>query len=45
MEESEAERDDTDMKFYNDKNRRKIAAVIVLLLIVAMVVPLLTYAL
>ncbi len=33
------------MNFYNDKTRRKIAAVIVALLVIAMVLPLLAYAL
>lgn len=33
------------MNFYNDKTRRKIAAVIVVVLVLAMVVPLLAYAL
>ncbi len=28
------------MNFYNDKNRRKIAAVIVVILVIAMVAPL-----
>ena len=33
------------MNFYNDRTRRKIAAVIVILLGIAMVLPLLVYAL
>lgn len=33
------------MKFYNEKTRRKIAAVIVIMLVAAMVLPLLIYAL
>lgn len=33
------------MKFYNEKTRRKIAAVIVVILVIAMVLPLLSYAL
>lgn len=33
------------MNFYNDKTRRKIAAAIVVLLVIAMVLPLLAYAL
>ena len=31
------------MNFYNDRTRRKIAAVIVILLVIAMVLPLLVY--
>lgn len=34
-----------EMNFYNDRTRRKIAAVIVILLVIAMVLPLLVYAL
>lgn len=33
------------MNFYDHKNRRKIAAVIIVFLILAMVLPVLTYAL
>lgn len=33
------------MNFYSEKNRRKIAAVIVVILVIAMVVPLFSYAL
>ena len=33
------------MNLYNDRTRRKIAAVIVILLVIAMVLPLLVYAL
>lgn len=33
------------MKFYSEKTRRKIAAVIVIMLVAAMVLPLLIYAL
>lgn len=33
------------MNFYNDRTRRKVAAVIVILLVAAMVLPLLVYAL
>lgn len=33
------------MNFYNDKTRRKIAAAIVAVLVIAMVLPLLLYAL
>ena len=33
------------IKFYNDKTRSKIGAVIVALLVIAMVLPLLAYAL
>ncbi len=33
------------MNFYNDKTRRKIAAVIVIVLVIAMVLPLLVSAL
>ena len=33
------------MNFYNDRTQRKIAAVIVILLVIAMVLPLLVYAL
>lgn len=33
------------MNFYNDKTRRKIAAVIVVVLVIAMVLPLLASAL
>ena len=33
------------MSFYNDKTRRKIAAVIVIVLVIAMVLPLLVSAL
>lgn len=33
------------MNFYNDKTRRKIAAAIVVILVIAMVLPLLVYAL
>jgi len=32
------------MNFYNDKTRRKIAAAIVTVLVIAMVLPLLIYA-
>lgn len=33
------------MNFYNDKNRRRMAAIIVAVLVIAMVLPLLSYAL
>lgn len=33
------------MNFYNDKNRRRMAAIIVAILVIAMVLPLLSYAL
>ena len=43
MEESYDRKDGEKMNFYNDKTRRKIAAVIVALLVIAMVLPLLVY--
>lgn len=33
------------MKLYSEKNRRKLAAIIVVLLVIAMVLPLFLYAL
>lgn len=36
---------DGSMNFYSNKNRKRLAAVIVVILVLAMVVPLLSYAL
>lgn len=44
MEESNVGKEDEIMNFYNDKNRRRIAAIIVAVLVIAMVLPLLLYA-